>query len=508
VLKEIKLMSDLLSNPFLDYQGHAIINQQETFVCQKDRPAVDKVIIGISKALDQINLFNGMTISFHHHLRNGDYVLNLVMKEISQRGYRDITLVASSLFAVHSPLIDMIKNQIITKIYAAYISKEIGEVISRGYCRDGCIMHTHGFRAHMLHQHLVEVDVAFIATPTCDEMGNATGSQGRASCGVLGYAIADAQTAKQVVLITDTIDQVKQPEIIAQWVDYVVKIDEIGDPKGIVSGTTAVTRDPVGLKIATLTVDFIEAAKLLRHGFSFQTGAGGISLAVVQEIYKRCQQQNIKARFASGGTTKFLVDMLNNNYLDKIYDVQCFDLDAVESIKTNANHIKMSAYEYADFSYQHNIASQLDFVVLGATEIDTSFNVNVTTGSDGMIMGGSGGHADTALGAKMTIVVSKLVSSRLSVVVDHVTTITTPSETVDVLITDRGIAIHPRHQELINQLKATTSLPIVSIEQLYQRAIELTGKPKPIRHTDKVVAWSVYSDGTLLDRIYQIDDNS
>ncbi len=501
-------MSDLLSKPFLDYQGHAIINQEETFVCLKDRPVVDKVITGISKALDQMNLFDGMTISFHHHLRNGDYVLNLVMKEISQRGYRDITLVASSLFAVHSPLIEMIKSEVITKIYAAYIAKEIGEVISRGFCRDGCIMHTHGYRAHMLHHQLVAVDVAFIAAPTCDAVGNATGSQGRASCGVLGYAIADAQTAHQVVLVTDTIDEVREPEIIAQWVDYVVKVDEIGDPKGIVSGTTSITRDPVGLKIARLTADFIEAAKLLSDGFSFQTGAGGISLAVVQEIYKRCQQQTIKARFASGGTTKFLVDMLNNNFLEKIYDVQCFDLDAVESIKTNANHIKMSAYEYADLSYQHNIASQLDFVVLGATEIDTSFNVNVTTGSDGMIMGGSGGHADTALGAKMTIIVSKLVSSRLSVVVDQVTTITTPSATVDVLITDRGIAIHPRHKGLIYHLKTSTSLPIVSIEQLYQRAIELTGKPKPIRHTDKVVAWSVYSDGTLLDKMYQVDENS
>ncbi len=500
-------MSQSLKPSTIYNQEQAIITHKEPFVCEKNIPNQDKVIEGISLALDQVELFDGMTVSFHHHLRNGDYVLNLIMQEIAKRGYQQITLVASSLFAVHSPLIEMIKDQVVTKIYAAYIAKEIGEVISQGYCRDGCFLHTHGYRAHMLHHKQVVVDVAFIAAPMCDHLGNATGSEGVASCGVLGYAIADAQTAKKVLLITDTIGDVKDPEIHAQWVDAVVKVDAIGDPKGIVSGTTSITRDPVGLKIAKLTVDFLEAAQLLRQGFSFQTGAGGISLAVVQEIYQRCQKQHIKGRFASGGTTKFLVEMLEHNYLDKLYDVQCFDLDAVRSIKTNKNHIKMSAYDYADFSNKDNIASQLDFVVLGATEIDTSYNVNVTTGSDGKIMGGSGGHADTALGSKMTIIVSKLVSSRLSVVVDHVITMTTPSATVDVLITDRGIAIHPRHEQLIQKLKKTTTLPIMTIDQLYQQAIALTGKPKPIKLTEHVVAYSVYSDGTLLDKIYQVDES-
>jgi citrate lyase subunit alpha / citrate CoA-transferase len=96
---------------------------------------------------------------------------------------------------------------------------------------------------------------------------------------------------------------------------------------------------------------------------------------------------------------------------------------------------------------------QLDVVILGASEIDLNFNVNVTTGFDHRILGGSGGHADTAYGSKFAIIVSKLVSSRISVVVDRVTTITTPGETVDALVTDYGIAIHPRHSELIEQLK-------------------------------------------------------
>ncbi len=500
-------MDPKVINSFKPYQGTVDVIKGGRFECDKNKGHHDKVIDDLNKALDQLPLCDGMTLSFHHHLRDGDHVLNMIMTNIAQRGYKNITLVVSSLFPVHAPLIDMIKQQIVTKIYAAYIAKEIGIVISQGYLRDGCIMHTHGYRATMLIQKEVIIDIAFLAAPSTDQAGNATGSEGITSCGVLGYAIADAQMAKHVVLISDTIQDVRKPEIRAEWVDMVIKVDAIGDPKGIVSGTTTITKDPVGLLIAKRTADFVEAAGLLKDGFSFQTGAGGISLALVQEIYKRCQTQHIKGSFASGGTTKFLVDMLEKGYLKNIYDVQCFDLDAVRSVKNNPAHIKISAQEYADITYKDNIVCKLDFVVLGATEIDTSYNVNVTTGSDGIIMGGSGGHADTAYGAKMTIIVSKLVSSRLSVIVDQITTITTPKETVDVLITERGIAIHPRHQELIDHLKATTSLPIMDIKTLYDIAIKMTGIPNKIKHTDKVVGVSLYSDGTLLDTIHQIKED-
>ena len=38
-----------------------------------------------------------------------------------------------------------------------------------------------------------------------------------------------------------------------------------------------------------------------------------------------------------------------------------------------------------------------DVAILSALEVDTDFNVNVMTGSDGVIRGASGGHCDTAL---------------------------------------------------------------------------------------------------------------
>ncbi len=459
---------------------------------------------GIQTMFEHITLFDGMSVSFHHHLRNGDYWLNEILLELEKRNIKNITLVASSLFDVHQKIIPLIKNQTITKIYAAYVSKKVGEVISEGYLKDGLVMHTHGYRALMLTHHLVSVDVAFIVASASDKQGNASGSLGKTPCGVLGYAIADAQSAQQVVILSDSIVPVDKPEIHSDWVDVVCEVDSIGDASGIVSGTTQITKDPIGLKIAQLAVDFCEAANIIKENMSFQSGAGGISLAVMDKLHHHLKNKNIKALFASGGTTKLLVDMLEDNTVSQLYDVQCFDLDAIQSLAINKNHKKMSAMEYADITYKDNIANKLDVVFLGATEIDLDFNVNVTTGSDGIIMGGSGGHADVANGAKMTIIVSKLMQSRLSVVVDKVTTISTPSEDIDCFVCEFGLALHPRHQALADHLKKTTNLPIKDIRELYDLAISLTGIPNKIAFADQKIGVSLYRDGSILDELYAI----
>ncbi len=91
-------------------------------------------------------------------------------------------------------------------------------------------------------------------------------------------------------------------------------------------------------------------------------------------------------------------------------------------------------------------------VVLSALEVDRHFNVNVITGADGVIRGASGGHSDTAAGAKLTIVVVPLVRGRIPCVVDRVLNVVTPGETVDVLVTERGIAVNPRRKDIEEQL--------------------------------------------------------
>lgn len=464
--------------------------------------------ITLDELTDKVTFFDGMVISFHHHLRNGDFVANILFKIIKERDIKNVTIVASSIFPVHEPMVELIKNKNITKIYTAYVSGPVAKCVSYGYLQEGIHMHSHGARARLLLQKEIEIDLAFIASPCVDIASNLSGSQGPSSCGVLGYAIADAMVAKKVVVVTDYIvDQVDSVEIAGSQVDYVISVERIGDSNGIVSGTTQVTKDPIGLMIASQTVELIKHSGLFQEGMSFQTGAGGISLAVAQELKQLMIDNQVVGSFASGGITSYLVDMLELGLFKTLYDVQCFDLGAVASIQKNANHLKMSASRYANPYDRDNIVKDLDIVILGATEIDLDFNVNVTTTSDGEIMGGAGGHSDTAAGAKLAIIVSKLVSSRISVVKERVTTITTPGETIDVLVCEYGIAINPKHTELIAHIKNNTQLKVYTMDELYNKALALTGQPQVKPHSNEVVGLVEYRDGTVLDYLYKIEED-
>ena len=118
-------------------------------------------------------------------------------------------------------------------------------------------------------------------------------------------------------------------------------------------------------------------------------------------------------------------------------------------------------------------------------------------------MGGSGGHSDTAAGAKMTMIIAPLVRARLPLVVEKCLCTSTPGSTVDVVVTQRGIAVNTKYgknQELKEALKKA-KLPVVEIEDLKRMAEEIAGTPKPVQLTDKVVAHVIYRDGTLLDTI-------
>jgi len=463
-------------------------------------PVQVKVLNSIEEVLDKVGLKDGMTISFHHHLRNGDYVLNLVVEAIASRGIKNLTVAVSSIFPNHAPLIEHIKNGVVTKIVTNYMSGPVAQEISRGILKNPVIMHTHGGRARAIESGDLHIDVAFIAAPTADTYGNVNGLYGKSACGALGYAVSDAECADRVVAITDNL--VPYPacpiEISQIYVDYILKVDSIGDPGGIVSGTTQITNDPVGLKIAKMASDLMVATGLVKDEMSFQTGAGGISLAVAAELRKYMKENGIVGSFASGGITGYIVDMFKEGLFRSLFDVQCFDLQAVNSYVSSHKHQRMSASMYGNPDNKGAVVNNLDIVILGATEIDTSFNVNVTTSSDGDIMGGSGGHSDTAAGAKLTIIVTQLMKARLPIIKDKVTTITTPGECIDVIVTERGIAVNPKRLDIIEKLKKT-NLPIMTIEQLKTIAENMTGKPKQIILTDQIVAVIEYRDGSVID---------
>lgn len=466
---------------------------------------MSKLVESIKKAVELVELKDGMTISFHHHMRNGDFVLNMVMEAIAEMGIKDLTVNASSVFDVHEPLIGHIKNGIVTGLECNYMGAKVGKAICEGIMEKPVIFRTHGGRPSDMEKGSSVIDVAFIAAPTADDMGNCTGKVGKSACGSIGYAFADAMNAKKVVVITDNL--VEYPlhdfSISEVYVDYVVAVDQIGDPKGIVSGTTKITRDPVGLKMASYAAKVIEASGLLKDGFSFQTGAGGATLATAKYVQDMMLERGIKGSYGMGGITKYMVDMLNNGCFQALLDVQCFDLDAVESIRTNPKHMEVSATHYAGVSGKSAGVDNLDVVLLGATQVDLDFNVNVHTDSNGYIMGGSGGHSDTAAGSKMAIIIAPLTRARLPLVVDQCLCKSTPGSTIDVVVTQRGIAVNTKYgknKELKEKLIAA-KLPVCEIEDLKRMAEELSGVPKAVKLTDKVVANVIYRDGTLLDTI-------
>jgi len=98
------------------------------------------------------------------------------------------------------------------------------------------------------------------------------------------------------------------------------------------------------------------------------------------------------------------------------------------------------------------MVNAVDYAVLGATEVDVNFNVNVITDSKGQIMGALGGHPDASAGSKCAIIVTPLLRGRLPIVTDAVQTISTPGETVDVVVTERGIAVNPRREDIKEHL--------------------------------------------------------
>ena len=386
-----------------------------------------------------------------------------------------------------------------------YMSGELGKFISAGGMKNPVQFRTHGGRPCDIANGKTPIDVAFIAAPASDMMGNCTGKQGKSACGSLGYAMPDARHAKYTVVITDEL--VNYPLI--DWsipetdVDAVVVVDSIGNPKGIVSGTTKITRDPVGLSMAMTAVDVIKASGLLKDGFSFQTGAGGASLAAAKYLKDVMLAEGIRGSFGLGGITGYMVDMLNEGCFESLMDVQCFDLKAVESIRSNPRHQEISAIHYASPEAKSATVDSLDVVILGATEIDTDFNINVHTDSNGRIMGGSGGHSDTAAGAKLAMIIAPLSRARLPIVTDRVTCISTPGSSIDVLVTQKGVAVNPKNAELRDRLIAA-GIKVMDIRELKALAESVSGVPEKPVFGERIVADVIYRDGTVIDHIYQV----
>jgi citrate lyase subunit alpha/citrate CoA-transferase len=365
------------------------------------------------------------------------------------------------------------------------------------------VLRSHGGRFQAIQDGEVHIDIAVIAAPSADMFGNADGSHGKSACGSLGFALADSMYADRVIVVTDNL--VPFPcvpwQIQGNNIDYVVEVPSIGDPARIVSGTTQITRSPDRLRISELVAQFLKVSGILRDGFSFQAGAGGIALAFVQYLKPMMKEAGITASFVRGGSTKVLVELLQEGLTKYILDGQTFDLDAVRSMAENPRHVATSPFTSYNFHGKGNFASMVDACILGATEVDVNFNANVVTHSDGRLLHGIGGWQN-CLASRCTILALPAFRDRIPVVVDEVTTLTGPGELVDVIVTERAIAINPRRNDLLDAVKGST-LPLCDIREL-KKDIEIIcgGVPQKAKANDQPAAVVKWVDGTLLDTVW------
>ena len=465
----------------------------------------DKMVKDIHEALVKCNAHDGMTVSFHHHFRDGDLVVCKVMKEIQKMGLKNITISASSLGKAHDDLVPMIEDGTITNIESSGVRGKIGEAISHGKLKGLATMRSHGGRVRALVTGETHVDIAFIGAPTCDEYGNCRGIGGKTNCGVLSYSYVDGNQADYVVAVTDCLVPFPNypAHISMTKVDYVCVVDQIGIPEKIATGAAKPTTDQRKLMMAEYCTQVVANTPYFKDGFSYQTGVGGASIASTISLTEIMKERNIKMGFGVGGLTKPMCDLLDNGMVRVLLDTQDFDLDAVNNVK-NPNHHRISAGAYANPMNKGAFVNKLDYVILAALEVDVHFNCNVVVGSDGVITGAQGGHPDTAQGAKCTIVIAPLLQGRIPAICTDVTTVTTPGESVDIVVTDYGVAVNPARPDLLEALQKADCVPLKTIEELRDIAYSIVGEPKKVQFGDRVVGIIEARDGTIMDVVREV----
>ncbi|MHA2096731.1 MAG: citrate lyase subunit alpha, partial [Candidatus Hodarchaeales archaeon] len=458
----------------------------------------------LEKVIQKTGLKDGMCLGFNHNLRYGDLVICQVMDTIAGMGIKNLTLASTALFPNHEPLLEHVHSGVISEISGS-MNGPIGKAVSTGVVTIPTSLRSHGGRTRAVECDDLHLDVAFVASPAVDRMGNMNGCQGPSAFGANGFANeTDSVYADHVVLITDNLTEepVTPVSIRGSNVDYIVTVDKIGDPNKIMAGSLGRNVTGTHNAIAEEVISIAKIAGLIKNGFSFQAGAGGVSLATVHYLEEVMTEENLKGSFIHGGTTEAAVELLEAGLFQRIYDGQSFDLVAVKSLKENPLHIESSAYHsYNIHAPGGPLANYVDVVALGATEVDVDFNVNVNTHSDGLLLHGIGGHTDAAA-ARLTIITCPI-ARKVPVIRDKVTTISTPGEMVDVVITNAGIAVNPKNLELIKQLK-DKDLNILDITELRDLAYSEAALVEP-NFTEDICTAVEYRDGTLLDVVFRVN---
>ena len=306
------------------------------------------------------------------------------------------------------------------------------------------------------------------------------------------------------------------------WVDHVVPVPCAGNNRGIGTGTTDVRRvkgDPARLQIAGNVLKVMDAAQVVRDGFNFQVGSGA-GLLVLERMLRKMRGEGIRAGFTVGGSMEYHVDMLEEGLIELYLDGQCFQPSPrlFHSLLNNPRHVEVSTPMYYSPACKQEACGLMDVVVMGASEIDVHFNANTVTGYDGLIRTGIGGGPDAASGAKLTIFALPIARVNRSgrsapCIRERVSTIVTPGECIDVVVTEDHVAINPKsdspYLEAVRDNAKREGLEIVTIEEMQAaslaKANELGTLMDEPRTTDDIVYAVEWRDGRLLDVVRRVE---
>ncbi|MCG8453310.1 MAG: citrate lyase subunit alpha [Spirochaetales bacterium] len=458
----------------------------------------------LRQAIQASGLQNGMRISFHHHLRHGDEVVSTILPILTEMGFKNLTLCVSSLIGDSGfAVLEAGKKGTIRDLETTGLKEPLAGEILSGKWPGNVIFRSHGGRAGAITTGRTPIHLAFIAASAVDQNGNINGIDGHSRFGSLGYGITDAAHAQYVLAVTDHTaqDRLSRNSISSHQVNGVVQVKSIGNRKLISTGTLRQSRKPLDVYIAQKVIQVLEASGVVQEGFAYQAGSGAISVMTSQFLVSMMKERKIHGSFASGGITSPLVHGIECGVFQELYDVQSFDDIAACSLKNNSNHREMGASEYASPFEQNRISSRLDAMILSGTEIDVEFNLNSLTGTNGRILGALGGGPDTAEDSQLTIVAMPSMRGRIPSINSTVRTICTLGQYVDVLVTERGICVHPQREDIAQKLR-DSRITTLSIRDFKEKIHRITGIPETIPRKSSV-AIVEERRGAILDKVHQ-----
>jgi len=116
-----------------------------------------KLVGSLEEAIKKTGLKNGMTVSFHHCLREGDEVMTMVMDTIAKMGFKDMMFASTAVFPHQKSLIEHIRSGVISRIEGS-MNGPIGEEASKGSLAAPAVLRSHGGRGRAIETGELKID--------------------------------------------------------------------------------------------------------------------------------------------------------------------------------------------------------------------------------------------------------------------------------------------------------------------------------------------------------------